>query len=272
MGDWSMLEGQLVDTVGEVAATSYGTVITAHANANTKGSYTQIVAATTYNADGLIVCLSPVTAVIDFLTDIAIGASGSEQKICGDLHRGSIRLTSTMFLIPIAIPAGTRIAARTQCSAGGYTVQVTISLISQGFLPSASLHRVTTYGANTADSGGVSVDPGGTAHTKGAYSQINGATSAPIRALLVAIGGQVNFTRATCGWLVDIAIGAASSERIIIPDLALVCDVGSDDVTPFVLGPFFIDIPAGVRLAARAQCSITDASDRLFDIVLYGID
>lgn len=274
MGDWSLMEGQCWDTVGEVLGSSLGTTVTSGAGSNTKGSWVEIIAATTYVADGLLIIMSLGTAGVNHLVDIGIGAVGSEQVIIPNLLVAPWQTNICIaYPIPTGIPAGTRIAARSQSGAsGGQTIYVTISLVSQGFLPSAPLHRVTAYGAATADSGGTSVDPGGVANTKNSYSQINGVTTNPIRALLVAIGGANNSARATCYWLVDVAIGAAASEQIIIPDLALGAHLTGDNVLPGVLGPFFIDIPAGVRLAARAQCNIIDATDRLFDIVLYGID
>lgn len=272
MGDWSLMEGQLVDTVGEDLATSRGTTVTASSTANTKGSWAQLVAATTYDASGLVVFINKL-ASSDFLVDIGIGASGSERIIVPDLVAGYYtRYQAAVYYVPISIPAGVRIAARCQSISGGATLSVLVSLLSQGFLPSSSLGRVTAYGANTADSGGTSVDPGGVAHTKNAYSQINGATANPIRALAIGIGCQENGARTQGFWLVDIAVGAAGSEKIILPDVHLSAELTIDSITPSALGVFFIDIPAGVRLAARAQSSITDATDRLFDIVLYGID
>jgi len=40
---------------------------------------------------------------------------------------------------------------------------------------------------------------------------------------------------------------------------------------PPVLGPFPVAIPSGSRIAARAQCNISDATDRLFDVAVYGV-
>jgi hypothetical protein len=34
----------------------------------------------------------------------------------------------------------------------------------------------------------------------------------------------------------------------------------------------WLDIAAGTRLAARSQCSNTDATDRLFDLAVIGFD
>jgi hypothetical protein len=41
--------------------------------------------------------------------------------------------------------------------------------------------------------------------------------------------------------------------------------------TPPMSGPFFVNIPEGVRLSVQAQCSINDASDRLFDAIIVAL-
>jgi hypothetical protein len=42
--------------------------------------------------------------------------------------------------------------------------------------------------------------------------------------------------------------------------------------TPATFGPLSVQIPANTRLSARCQCSITDATDRLIEVALYGLD
>ena len=66
-----------------------------------------------------------------------------------------------------------------------------------------------------------------------------------------------------------IGIGAAGSEKIVAADLTARSSSITDEVRPsFIALP--VAIPAGSRIAVRAQCSITDATDHLFDIALYG--
>ncbi|MFH0900594.1 MAG: hypothetical protein V2A73_08195, partial [Pseudomonadota bacterium] len=185
---------------------------------------------------------------------------------------GDANIPNYQYFLPIPIPAGTRIAARCQCSTGGVTMWTRVTPMANGFLSGSSLGRVTTYGAATADSGGVSVDCGAAAWTKGAYSQIVAATTYPCKALLVAYGNQKNGTRTATGFGIDIAIGGAGSEKIVLPDLYCSC-YGSGGLPPgSMIMPLPIAIPAGVRLAARGSCGTTDATDRLLDIVIYGID
>jgi hypothetical protein len=94
--------------------------------------------------------------------------------------------------------------------------------------------------------------------------------SSDIQGFALNFGNRVNTARTSCFWLVDFAIGGAGSEKIVIPDFLVRGHVSSDDVYP-MWSPFMpMAIPAGTRIAARAQCSITDATDRLIEVMMYG--
>ena len=275
MPDWPLYDTTTYETAGANTAASRGTSITANASGNTKGSYTQLIASTSYDTVGVLVMLDDLAAGIDYLLDIAIGAGGSEQIILPDLYAGggtgSIAY-GAQYWFPIAIPAGSRIAARCQASTGSSVIRVSCLLAAAGFMPPAPLSRVTAYGANSADSGGVSVDPGGSANTKGSYSQIVASTTNDIKGLIIAIGNQLNNVRSSQSWLIDLAIGGAGSEQIVIANYALNCSTSPDIVVPQTSDFLPLCIPAGTRLAVRAQSDGTDATDRLFDAFVYGCD
>jgi hypothetical protein len=129
---------------------------------------------------------------------------------------------------------------------------------------------VTSYGATTADSGGISVDPGGVANTKGEYSEITAATTSPIDWLVVAIGNANDTARITNQMLLDIAIGAAASEQIIVPDLDVVVASAGDNIFP-LFSNMPMSMPTGVRIAARLQSTSTTVGDRLLDVAAYGV-
>jgi hypothetical protein len=282
MPDWPMMGGQRYESGGHDTANSRGTTVTT-GTANTKSaSWVQIMASTGFDASGILIQLTDTAAGGDFLVDIAFGAAGSEvvkiANLCAASSTGSVT-RGAVYLIPIHIPAGTRISAKSQSSlAAASTIRVILTLWSQGFAPSQQLSRVVTYGANTADSGGVSVDPGGTLNTKattdpgssGGFYTI-GTTTAQHSYLILAFPNQVNTVRTSCSWLVDVTVGASGSRTTLIPNLQLQCSTTDDLVLPTVLGPFPVDIPEGTVLGVRAQANITDATDRLFDCIIYGI-
>lgn len=256
---------------------SYGVTLTSNASANVKGVYGQLIASTGQDAFGLLVQVQG-SATGDYLIDLAIGGAGSEQIILSNFAHarqvGNTRRAGLM-LIPLFIPSGTRISARCQGSTGGNNCILNITLLpALGAFTLGLLGRATTYGANTGTSGGISIDPGGTINTKGSYVQISASLTNPARWIVLMIGNQANAARANTAnnsWTFDVAIGAAGSETIVIPDIILGAGAVESVVVPYLISlPFAL--PSGVRVAVRAQCTINDATDRKFDFSLLGID
>lgn len=275
MSGWAAIEGQRVSAQGIAAANSRGTTLTGSATVNTKGSYSEIVSSTPIDAIGFFVNVNDIIAVADNLVDLAIGGAGSEQVILENMTVSSGTGTTYRgqpWFFPVPIPAGTRLAGRVQSTSASLTVRIAVYLLAQGFLPSEPLSRITTYGAAAADSGGTSIDPGGTANTKGAWSQIVASTTNPITALMLGIGNQVNNVRTGAEWLIDIGVGGAGSEQVIVPNFHAKAVTTDDTVCPTCTPLFYVSVPAGSRLAVRAQSDNTDATDRLFDAILYGVD
>lgn len=261
-----------IQDFGADTANSRGTTVTPSATNNTKGSWVELLSSTDFQA-----LLSAIRLVgdtggsYDWLVDISIGASGSEQVILENLIYSAKQANAVnSYNIPILIPKGVRIAARAQGSSQG-NVYIEGDLIGPPLLAGNPGQRVTTYGANTGDSGGISIDPGGTADTKGSWTEMVSSTDHLIHQLVLGVGQAGNFQQSTTNWLIDIAFGASGSEQILVPNLQMATNVQGDNLAPAVFGPYPVAIPAGSRLAVRAQCSITDATDRLFDAVLYGV-
>lgn len=277
MADWPMV----ADTgraagAGQVAATSTSVNIQTGTSNNTKGSWVQLVASSAVDADWIALefGLFENVAGVDYLFDIGIGGAGSETVLIDNIAVGTrgTFVTPAMPLLPVSIPAGTRISARCQASnasVSGRATKLAVGLFDSGFAQSSALSRVVTMGANTADSGGVSIDPGAVANTKGSWTEISSSVATSSRWLLAAFANQANSARTTCSWLVDIGLGAAASEQVLIPDLLVTALASSTTFPALVSLP--CSLPAGERLSVRAQCDITDATDRLFDFVAYGV-
>jgi hypothetical protein len=274
MPGFPMLQGSnQIATVGQNPTGTTGVAVTSGGSINTKGSYSEISSAIPFATSGILINIVPGVAT-DWLFDISIGAAGSEKIVVGNLLLTTSRPGEciTSYFFPIRLPEGVRLAIRCQARQATQSAGVVVTLIGVSNILSEPLSRCTTYGAVTADSGGIQVDPGGTVDTKGSYSEIVSSTSNPIRQIIIVLGDQNNATMTTCFFHLDIAIGAASSEKILIPDLFFGAGTTTDGHVPAVFGPFPVEIPAGTRIAARARCSINDATDRLFDIAIYGVD
>lgn len=266
--DWPIQEGrgQLL-LVDPLTASSDATAVAGSATANVKGAWVE-VSASWPGYGG--VAFTGQLSFYDHLFDIAVGALGSEVVIAENLYlgHGSTMRLMPLYTLPISINAGERVSVRVQA---GFA-----SLVPNVFVYSAPVQKVlgrcTTYGADTADSGGVSVDPGSTANTKGAWHEIAASTTNDIKALILTLGNAGDSSRTTCKFLVDVGIGAAGSEQVIISNYGAAARSEHDCVLPQVSQLIDVSIPAGSRIAVRAQCDITTAGDRLFDAIIYGFD
>lgn len=270
MGDWQLSSSSQVFSMVGTSSDYQAQVISAAGTANTKGSWSELEEITTVDAS-VITVMIPGLSNADHLIDIGIGASGSEQVIAanlsvsqgnssyGDISPFSVR-------IPISIPIGSRVAARLQSTNTSGWVHLGIILESNNDQKGG---RLITIGADTSDSGGLLITSG--ASVKGSWISLTSSLENDIKAAFFCFGNRVNTGRTDCTWLIDIGVGGVGSEEVLIPDLTLSADVYSDAVRPLNTPVFGVSIPAGVRVSVRAACSISDATDSLFDIIMYGI-
>ena len=240
-------------------------------SSNVKGSYVQLIASTTYDTVGFFLFITGTGGgTKTCLFDVAIGAASSEQIIAPDIlwSNHSWNENGALIWIPVRIPAGSRIAVRGQRNGSGDCDIGILLMGPKGGFPFVA--RLDAYGSDTSDSGGTSVDPGASAGTKGAYSQLASSTTYDVAGLVVCCGpiGDFNSSRE---WNIDIAVGAASSEQIILPNLHTSMNNDQRANAPQWMGPFFIAIPSGSRIAARAACNSTTSSQRIIDVAVYGL-
>lgn len=104
------------DTIGLSGTTS--TTVTSGAAADTKGSFTQIIASTSRDYCGIVIVSSASISSAGALTahsvlDVAIGASGAEQVIISNLRLKYASQTVSS-LVPLDVPSGNRLALRLQ--------------------------------------------------------------------------------------------------------------------------------------------------------------
>ena len=271
MGDWVSADVSRYCAIGTVEQTqnSRGTVI-ATGGVNVKGGYAELISSTPFDAHGMMIHLGGGNPYRG-LADIAVAPQGGTPTVfIHNLHIDAVSANvMASFHFPISIPERSQMWARLQGSNGLAVFAIAGHLYGGGFADISPLAKVTTYGANTSDSGGTAIDPGGTAGVKGSWVQITSNTTSPIVKLVIAIGGDTNSVRARTSWLFDIGVGAPGSESVLQNNIPLIFDDAY--IYPRVIGPFDISIPAASRIAIRAQCTNTDATDRLFDAVLYGV-
>ena len=270
-GEVQLIESYPVYSAG--SSTYYYSSLQAGA-ANTKGSYTTLIASTPF--DGVLM-VQPFreSAAGAYLYDIAIGTG--DEVIWENIpwHATSLSYRAqfdNQCSFPTFIPKGTVVKGRVQCSGASQYLYVRSYILPTTMDRNAYPSIVHTYGADETSSEGTEIDPGGTTETKGSYTQITSATTHPYQGFRFAItrsGGNVNLT--TCAWHIDVAFGASSSEEVIIADFRGAQGTTADHNGPNLSPIFPIPIPEGTRIAMRASCDITDATDRVFDTIFYGI-
>lgn len=244
--------------------------VTTSATANTKGSWVELVTSTAYDADGILISLRSSGSGISWLFDFGVGGAGSEVVIAANFLFAQDTGIIGYFHLPVSVPAGTRIAARSQGSTGSSTPILRAHLIRGGLWSPPSAGRIVTLGANTADSGGATVDCGASANTLGAWSELSSAVPDDIAGLWLNLGNRNN-TAATLAatFRIQLGVGAAASENPVWGPVEFLSGLSSYGPLPAVWWP--VAIPAGERLAVRCQSNITDATDRKFDAVAYGL-
>lgn len=255
--------------------TATGTTVTAAGSANTKGSYTQLVASIGVTTNRVTVTMTHIDEIdgLQMLIDLATGAGGAEVVQIPNLGTDNAEGGGSgigCITIPWEIPIGTRVAARCQASSMSAIVALALTCCATGGMRGVT--TMTNYGANTADSGGTQVDPGGTANVKGSYAQLSASTSGLLQWALLDVTGGGDSTFLSVGWAVDLATGSGGAESVLWSDVR--CGRRDVQVSAFNyagrLQGFLTYIAAGTRIAARASASQNDASARKIDVSLIG--
>lgn len=269
---WPVVGSALVSATTPSGSTT-GVTVTADAAANTKGAWAELIAATTHETDLLRVSLIR-TAVAasgvdtSSLLDVGVGAAGSEQVLVPNLLVGSKPVATALAMdVPVRIPAGVRVAARLQSASGGKTAEV-LATVMGGGMPEITGSIVTAYGITTASSTGTTTAAPAVANTKGAWTQIVAATTAPIRWLLVCMQCRANTQQSAVTATVDIGVGGSGSEKVVVPDIWI--ETSAAEVVWYVPITVPVDIGIGSRLAVRAQATST-AAGGVFQVAVYGI-
>lgn len=236
--------------------------ILASATPHTFGAWLEIDASLSADSDGIFVFLVNNFGVgatdTSGVLQIGLGTAGAEVPWVSQLVGYSVAGATLWF--PGRIPAGSRVAARLQSIVASKNLGTTM----WSFLPAksaTSLGAPVSYGVNLATSMGVLLTAPGSLNTKGAWTQIVASTSTDLAALTFGVQGAGSTSMAGASTLVDIGVGPASSEVVVIGDVHVQGGTGeSYDVRSPVA--FEVDIPAGSRISARyARANVANAID-----------
>lgn len=270
MPAWAGFQHGRSETLGVNTANSTGTTVTASATTNSFGSWASL-GQTTFAWDWLNLVVAQ-TAASDKIIDIGLSGDGTNfYVICPDIRlagRKSADIIQSIAL-PLRVPSGKYVGVRCAASTGSHVLNVAITGSSVGMKGGTGYSRaIALYSAGT--SRGVAVDPGGTANTKSGWTELIASTEASVDSIYVMVGQNADTTRtATATALLDIGVGASSSEFAMIPNIFMRWTTTLDG-PQFNVGPIPCYIPAGSRVSARAQCTDNVAGDRTLDVGIIG--
>jgi len=95
----------------------------------------------------------------------------------------------------------------------------------------------------------------GTTNTKGAWVEIVSSCPSGVNEIIVTMQGADGASSTHLTWLLDVGIGAAGSEVVLIPDIHHHSYDTASGNAVYSRSQFPAAIPAGTRIAIRAQCS-----------------
>ena len=264
------------DKVGYDEANTRGTAVLS-GTANAVGNWAEIISAannTIASEWATVIINGEPTGGADSseLVNIALGAASSEEVIIPNLAG----FTSTVsnyhnyfhYTFPFRIPAGVRISANCQSSDATRTNYVHLIRGQKPLNGLSGYNIVTAFGANTADSAGVTVNRGTVDTYDHGWVQIDPSTSIGIK------GFVVSAHRAAPSWsngmvTFEVGVGGSGSEVTIYGGHSIIStsnENAGQGCTAFIP----VGIAAGERIAIRAKSKIANADFDL-DYIVYGV-
>ncbi len=270
VSDWSRFY-----TYPDTAGATYGLALTGGA-ANTKGAWATLKDPTPFHASGILFHIADCDNTGDYLIDVAYGTTlGADSTLTPAIQNiyfgGSIvdgTTTHDPVFIPLTIPGGRRLAACCQSTTASGIINISVTLLAGGFPGCPSFGRATTYGANTANSRGTLVDPGGVASTKGAWSVLSASTTNNMQWIVVCLG-RLDTTMTNQRGRLDLGVGVALSEQYVLNDINYTLRSSKG------FQPGFLSFPCAKkgasRLVTRAQSSDITAENQIYALAI-GLD
>jgi hypothetical protein len=263
VGDWPILsDGAKITTLGAVTATTQGTLVTC-GDANIKGAWVSL--GSMVACKGLLLMVRLATNSRHGLVDFALSSDGSNFTIIIPNYYITMSTASCSYLyFPVSIPSGYSLYVRGQADVAAAQLYVEAFPMQPGFMPSAPLSKVTTYGAlSSGQTRGTAIVAGTPAHTKGAWVAI-GTLAAAAKWLILDFG----YPSATgnAGYLFDLGIGPSGSEIILIPDFYII-QLSGNLYPPSLWFP--VQIPNGTQISVRSQSTTALAN---LDIVIHAVN
>lgn len=262
MSLWTMSNAGRSEPGGRLTATSLLASVQAHATtAHTKGSYVGMITSLPFECSALHVHLGQTGAAVSAtntqtLFDVGVGGAGSEQTIISNIAMGG-NLPFASWLIPVIIPAGSRVALRIQSQVVSKSVTMGMIAVGGGYGLEGG-YQATTYGAlSSSNSRGTILTAPGTANSvEGAWTLLDAAMANMCRWIVIGLAAPNTATATAATGFIDIGVGGAGAEQPVVTDIAYSAGAGEDINFHYPL-TFPACIAAGSRLSARYRSSST---------------
>jgi hypothetical protein len=243
-----------------------GTVLTgATQNTFSGATWVTIGTPTSDTSEMEVSLVSPTGSSARSAVNIGVGATPNivvNALICA----GNTNLNSSYrYKFPVQVAGGTAIKAQASSNAGTDAPSVIIRVADAAYTNMEGAAGVDALGYVGGSTGGTTVTAGTTPSYNGTYTQLVASTSVDYMGLMI---GVLNASVADLA-ILKIAIGAAASEKDIVPDLMVVTQTGNGADNPSTFGPYMIQIPAGTRISANLAMRSTTGGT--LDVVAYGI-
>lgn len=193
------------------------------------------------------------------LWKLYVGGSGSESEFVEFV--GSNAETEPLNLyLPLRVPAGSRVSVA-KADPDGFGSAARIHIVP---VRGASYDRLASRGTLIGGNNGslTDVDAGATVNTKGAWVQLIASTVRDAKGFTLVGYGDASLD-ANQRFHVDVGVGGAGSEQVIFADAAFAQESYRIALKGSPIGPVWTPIPAGSRVAVRAQCSSATATLRV---------
>lgn len=228
------------------------------ATPHTASGWSEVVAATTTAITALYVRVDSFTQSASndssALLDIGIGPAGSETVLVPYLAAGYHYLDDRVFVIPVSVPVGSRLSIRCQSALTSGAIAVTLRGVDQpGYRqPPTQYATSLALGVNTAASQGTVLTAPASTGIKSAWTELSASCPQHLAGIIVNVQAGSDTSLHASGVMVDIGIGSAGSETVIVPNIAYYGNTqeSMDARMPVV---WSANIPAGTRIAARWQ-------------------
>ena len=255
---------------GRPSAT-WGTNLVSDGTTNVEpATETELIASTSFDTDWVDIIFhtnATTNTDSDSLVNIKVGSAGSEQTVMSNLLAGWAAGIQAVpgpkrYGFPLRIPAGSRISATHRSVRVSTGVRCMIALYGGGQGSHWTGTQVEAVGADTANSTGTYITPGGA--SEGTLTSL-GTTTGEWGFVLPMVGGNTDTTMNVNFLAVDLA----SDGSTVIPgleDFLLLTD--SSECSAPLSGGRYCHVPAGTTLNLRAQGSGTAEA---MAFVCYGV-